>query len=233
MTAVYFLVGMMLFWSILLTVIFRLEKRMVWPYGELESAPAFPDETGYGALSVAAASAAGFTLLGWARDLKGKTYRVSYAMLAAPEGDVFAVVGVGSVARIPLNAVWLYTRTADGRCFYSADNQSAIQIDSSGHWKNQLVPAAPFNQLLSEHRRWLQENAAMVLPFSRQHEIEELHDLRAEHYRFLQRAGLIEFTDASLTYFRFTLLGAFRTATRGYFLGMARKLSSGRFPRTA
>src|SRR5208282_4049983 len=144
MTGLYFLGGMMIFWSVLLTIIFRFEKRMVWPYGELESGPAFGDAMGYGALSVENASVAGFTLLGWARDLKGKKYKVSYAMLAAPEGDVFAVVGTGSVVQISVNATWLFTRSSDGRCFYSADHLSAIQIDPSGHWRNQLVDAAGF-----------------------------------------------------------------------------------------
>jgi hypothetical protein len=233
MTSLYLFGGMVIFWSILLTIIFRLEKRMVWPYGELESEPAFGDAMGYGARTLENATGSGFTLLGWARDLKGKKYRVNYAMLAAPEEDVFAVVGSGSVMQIPVNATWLYTRSSDGRCFYPADHQSAIQSDPSGHWKNQLVPGASFDRLLQQHRAWIQDNRVMPLPFSRQHEREEFRDLCMNHYRFMERAGLVEFTDASLEYFHFTLFGAFQTATRGYFLGMARKLSLGRFPRSA
>lgn len=233
MASLYFLAGLMIFWTVLLTLIFRYEKRMVWPYGELEARPALGDAIGYAGRTVQKAVEAGFTLHGWARDLKGKNYKVSYAMLSAPEGDVFAIVGTGSVMRIAVNSTWLFTRSSDGRCFYSADHQAAIQSDPSGHWKNQLVPAAPFDCLLQTHRAWIQTMGVMVLPFSQQNALQEFREVRSEHYHFMERAGLIEFTDASAQYFRFTLLGAFQTATRGYFLGMARKLSHGSFPRSA
>src|SRR5262249_6804440 len=59
-----------------------------------------------------------FPLLGWARDLKGDKYRVSYAMLVSRERDIFAVIGVGSILNIPLAATWLHTPTADGKSFY-------------------------------------------------------------------------------------------------------------------
>jgi len=41
--------GMVAFWVVFLTVLFRLEKRTVSPYGDLEATPFFGDPTGYGA----------------------------------------------------------------------------------------------------------------------------------------------------------------------------------------
>jgi hypothetical protein len=49
----------------------------------------------------------------------------------------------------------------------------------------------------------------------------------------MERAGLISFTDPSASRFQFTLSGAAKTAIWGYFVGMIRKLSFGRIPRTA
>jgi hypothetical protein len=233
MRAAYLLAGMVTFWSVLLTVIFRFEKRMAWAYGELQPDPPFADSTGYGASHVAAAVAAGFTFLGWARDLKGAKYRVSYAMLVSPDQTVFAVIGVGSVLQIPVAATWLYTHTADGRCFYSTDHQSGVQIDLSRHWTNQLVPGATFPRLLQQHQDWITRNEVTPRRLTRGREIAEFRTLRQEHYRFMERAGLIGFLDGSMDYFRFTLSGAARTATWSYFLGMARQLSQGRFPRKA
>jgi hypothetical protein len=229
----YAFAGMVAFWSVLLTVIFRFEKRMAWAYSELQPEPPYTDPTGYGAGRVAEAVAAGFALLGWARDLKGAKYRVSYAMLVSPDRDVFAIIGVGSVLQIPVAATWLYTHTADGRCFYSTDHQSGVQIDLSHHWTNQLVPGATFRQLLQEHQDWIRRNEVVPRSLTRGREVTELQTLRHEHYRFMERAGLIGFLDGSMNYFRYTLSGAAKTATWGYFLGMARQLSQGRFPRNA
>jgi hypothetical protein len=233
MTIVYVFAGMVIFWSSLLTVIFRFEKRMAWPYGELQSEPPFADATGYGAARVAEAVENGFTLLGWARDLKGPKYRVSYAMLVSPQSNVFATIGVGSVVQIPVAATWLYSPTSDGRCFYSTDHQSGVQIDLSHHWTNQLVPGATFAKLLEEHQDWIRMNKVVRHPLTSGREFAEFRTLRQEHYLSMERTGLIGFTDASANYFRFTLSGAARTATWGYFLGMARQLSGGRFPRNA
>jgi hypothetical protein len=61
MRLVYMFLGMVTFWSVFLTIIFRLEKRMAWPYSELQPAPPFPDPTGYGAARVADAVKNGFS----------------------------------------------------------------------------------------------------------------------------------------------------------------------------
>jgi len=66
--ALKFFLGTVAFSAVFLTVVFRLEKRTVSPYGELESTPSFGDPTGYAARWVADAVQAGFVLLGWARD---------------------------------------------------------------------------------------------------------------------------------------------------------------------
>lgn len=229
----YFIAGMMAFWSVLLTITFRLERRMVWPYGELEPQPPFEDSSGYGARWVADAIASGFTMLGWARDVKGPTYRVSYAMLVSAQRDVFAVIGVGAVLKLPLAATWLHTPTSDGRSFFSTDKQSGVQIDLSRDWTNQLAPSGRFRDLLQQHRDWLRTNGVVPRPFSEGQELAEFRRLREGHYRAMERAGLIGFTDRTESHFHYTFLGAARTATWSYFLGMARQLSAGKFPKNA
>jgi len=229
----WLILGMVVFWSILLTIIFRLEKRMVWAYGELQAEPHFGDSTGYGTRWVADAVQAGFVMMGWARDLKGPTYRASYAMLFSPERDVFAVIGVGTVAVFPLQGTWLHSPAMDGRSFYSTDSQSCVQIDLSRNWSNQLAPARTFSELLQKHREWLQSLGVLPRPSTAGRELAEFRELRVQHFRSMERAGLIRFTDPSATHFYYTFSGAARTAIWGYFLGMARKLSFGKFPRTA
>jgi hypothetical protein len=74
-----------------------------------------------------------------------------------------------------------------------------------------------------------------VIPrtFTEGRELEEFRAIRREHYGSMARAGLIQFTDPSAVKFQFTLLGAARTASFGYFVGISRGLTSGRFPRNA
>ncbi len=229
----WFLVALVTFWSVLLTVIFRLEKRMVFPYGALEREPYFGDPTGYGTRGVYEAVKAGFVLLGWARDIKGPVYKASYAMLVSKERDTFAVIGVGKILKMPLQATWLHTPSADGRSFYSTDHQNGVQIDLSRNWTNQLVPRVNFSGLLERHREWLKELGTMPRFFTPGREYEEFRHLRDEHFRSMERAGLIFFTDGSGTHFHYTFLGAAKTAIWSYFLGMSRQLSFGRFPRNA
>jgi hypothetical protein len=219
--------------SILLTVIYRLEKKMVWPYGEPEPLPRHGDPSGYGERWVKEAGAAGYRLLGWAPDIKGPTYRVSYAMMISPEQDTIAIVGVGTVMNINLSGTWLHTPDVEGRSYFSTDNPAGLQMDISGNWKNQFAPQTTFQGLLKKHRDWLTSLSVTPRSFSKGNELAEFKSLREQHFHFMERAGLIRFTNGAATHFHFTWLGAARTATWAYFSGMARRVTFGRFPRTA
>lgn len=229
----YVVGGMMAFWSVFLTIVFRLEKRTVWPYGNLEPQPASGDASGYGARWVNDAVASGCTVLGWTRDVRGGIYQFSHALLVSAQRDVFAVISVGSMGVIPFAATWLHTPTSDGRSYYSTDKQSGVQIDLSHNWTNQLAPSGRFRDLLQQHRDWLRLNGVIARPFTEGRELAEFRTQREAHYRAMERAGLIGFTDSTANHFYFTFLGAARTAIWSYFLGMARQLSAGRFPRSA
>lgn len=230
---IHLILGTVVACLFLLIIVFRLEKRMVWPYGGLQPQPHFDDPTGYARRWVDDAVRAGFSLLGWTRDLKGETYRVTYAMLVSPDRTTFAVIGVGSILQMRLQGTWLHTPSADGRSFYSTDNQSGVQIDISRHWTNQLVLVPSFSAFWLRHRSGIQELRALPGFFSSGRELDELRSLREEHFRSMERAGLIRYIDGSANQFQFTLHGAAATAIWSYFLGLVRAITSGRFPRNA
>jgi hypothetical protein len=233
MTGFYLIGGMVVFFCIFLPIVYRLEKRMPWPYGELEPAPHFGDPSGEAAKRVEEAVRGGFVFLGWGHDTKGPKYRVDYPMLVSEERDIFAVIGVGSILNFKLAGTWLYTPSADGRCFYSTNNQAGVQLDVSHHWVNQLVPNASFADLLRKHRDWIREMGVLPRGVGRGREFQEYRDLRIAHFREMERAGLIRYADVSLTHFYFTMWGAVRTALGGYFIGLARGVTNARFPRSA
>lgn len=230
---VQILLGMMAFWAVFLTIIFRVEKRTVSPYGELETSAFFGDPTGYGAKWVAEAVHAGFVFLGWARDSRGTIYRCSYALLVSADRTTFAVVGVGTILKMPLQASWLHTPAMDGRSFNTTDKQAGVQIDLSRNWTNQLAIKPSFSELLQTHQAWLQSLSVLPRAFTPNREFEEFKAMRSQHYRSMERAGLIRFTDASATQFYYTLAGAAKTAIWGYLVGLARGMSQGAFPRSA
>lgn len=228
-----FFFGAVAFFLISLTVIHCVEKRMVWPYGELQAQPHFADSTGYSPAWAANAVASGFSLLGWMRDMKGENYRISYAILVSPDRSTLAVIGAGHIFGLPIQGTWLHTPSSDGRSFYSTDKQAGVQLDVSRHWANQLVFASTFAELWQRHRSWVQELRVLPRGLSARRELEEFRAVREEHYRAMERAGLIQYTDVSATSFRFTLYGAARTASWGYLLGLVRAVTRGAFPRTA
>jgi hypothetical protein len=228
-----FLLGLMVFWAVFLTIVFRLERRTVSPYGEMGTSAFFGDPTGYGAKWVAEAVREGFVLLGWARDSRGSVYSCSYALLVSADRIVFAVVGVGTILKMPLQATWLHTPAADGRSFNTTDKQSGVQIDLSRNWTNQLAMEPTFSQLLRRHREWLQTLEVVPRPFRQNREFEEFKTLRSDHFRSMERAGLIRFTDASATQFYYTFTGAAKTAIWELLVGLARGMSQGAFPRSA
>ena len=229
----YFFIGMVVFFMVTLTIIHRVEKRMVWPYSEPQPQPLYDDPSGYGARWVAQAVQSGFTLLGWSHDLKGETYRVNYAMLISPDRSTIATIGAGAILKLPLQATWLHTPAADGRCFYSTNQQSGVQLDVSRHWTNQLVPAPNFAKLWQRHQAWTRDLRVLPRTLRSGHELEEYRAVREAHFRSMASAGLINFIDPGATRFQFTLYGAFATATKGYFLGLLRAVTQGRFPKSA
>jgi hypothetical protein len=232
--AVYFWLGLVAFWSVVLTIIFRAEKRMVWPFGELQ--PVLPpkcDPTGYGSRWVNDAAQAGWKMLGWSRDIKFIKYNIYYALMISPDQSTCAVIGTGQMGPMVLKATWLYTPTADGRTLYTTDNQTGVTIDLSGNWRNQLVFAPNFGALYLQHQAWLHSANAMPRKFTAGREMSDLRAVRDEHFNAMERAGLIFFTDPAHQYFNFTLLGAAKSAPWGYLVGLSRALSRGRFPKVA
>lgn len=226
--SVAFIFGFVLFLPILT---YRFEKHMVWNWGdpEAQSDRRHP-YTDYG---VAAATQAGFSFLGWARDLRGGIYQVNHALLVSPDRTTIAVCTAGQLL-IPIAGTCLYTPTADGRLFYTTDSQYFVQIDVSRNWTSQLALASTFDGLWKRHQSWLKEMAVLPRPFSRSgRELEDFRTVRAEHYRSMEHAGLIRYIDPSASRWQFTLYGATRTAIRSLRVGIMRKFTLGRFPRMA
>ena len=233
MTPLHIFLGIIVFWTVLLIIVHRFEKRLVWPYGELQEDMLFPDVHDYGARRSREVQEAGFQFLGWAPDLKGPKYRASYGFAVSPEHDCLVIIGVGTILNMKLTCTWIYSIAADGTALYSADHQSGISIDVSRHWKTQLVPYALFWKLLERHRDALQQQVFTPRPLSSSNPLADFRQVRVEHFQFLARHGLIHFTDQESQRWHYTTSGAIRLALLNYTLGMVRGVTMGKIPRVA
>ena len=223
--------GMVAVFLALLIIIHRVEKRLVWPYSEPQANPHFPETSSYAEYWAADAAHAGFSFLGWVRDIKGDKYRVDYALLISPDHTTLATIGSGFLMKMPVQGAWLHTPAIDGRLFYSTNQLAGVQIDMSRNWISQLAPEMTFATFWQRHREWLPQNAVIPRPLRSGHELEDFREIRELHFRAMERAGLIAYTDGSATQWHYTLYGSAITAIVGYFSGLMRTVTRGRFPR--
>lgn len=219
---------------IVIAIVARLEKRMVWPYGNVQPQPHFPDSTGYGARWVNEAIQNGFLFLGWAPDLKGEQYKLTYAMLISPEKDCLAVIGIGHIWKLPLHGTWLHTLSLDGRhSWYSTDNQSCVEIDISGCKKSHLASVKSFGNLWRRHQEWAGPAATKSNGFRPFDNLEVLRQFRQNQYLEMASRKLICFCNPEQTHWRYTWYAAIKLSTLNHLIGLLRAFSFGRFPKGA
>jgi hypothetical protein len=230
---VYYVVALLGFIIVVHAVLVRIEKRLVWPYGEPEVEPRQDDASGYGTRWVGDARDAGFLFLGWSADLKGTHYRIRYALMVPPERDCLVIVGVGRMFGISQRGTWIYSFLTDGRVFYSTDNQSCVEVDPLRQWRSHLVRANSFYRLLQRHREMIRDLALMPRALSPGRELDEFRIAREERFQSMSRQGWIAFCDATATRWHYTTWGALRLVILTHSIGLLRAITFGRIPRTA
>jgi hypothetical protein len=225
-------VGIIVFFFVLITATAIWEKRLIWPYGEPEPQPRYPDPAAYGYNIVAQAVQNGFHCFGWSPHLGGSRYLVSYGMLISPDRLYLATVGTGTIFGLPANSTCLYSRGTNGRLYFSTNHQSGAELDVCALQKCQLVPGAEFADLWRRHCEWLQADSIKIEPFDVGSEFGCLHRLRIVRFEEMHRLGVIRYIDSEKTRWSYTPTGAVRVSALNYFVGMVRAVTFGRFPRS-
>ena len=119
---------------------------MVWPYSEPQPVNEANITDIYINQQISEARALQFQMLGLSNDLKGPRYKIDYYFMVSPTGDTLAIIGKGSIMKIPLKGIWLYSIGPDDTGFYSVNQQSCVEFDASGKWKDQIVFNAGFDK---------------------------------------------------------------------------------------
>jgi hypothetical protein len=201
---------------------YALERRLVWPYGEIgEDDPGAPAAMAYHVLVADHAKALGFAGAGAYRDLKGRLYRVRYEFWLSPERDVLAMVGAGTVARIPVAATWLFTPLADGRAVVSVDQQSGMEPAPGDPWDWGLRMLTELPELLDWHRERVAAQFTRVEPFEAAgpRALATMARLRSGRIATFARRGIARYRDAAETSWSYTATGAVRVTLRTYAKG--------------
>lgn len=151
----------------------------------------------------------GFEYLGVCRAGNDKLHKLRYDAWVSPDHRVFAVVGAGAIARIPLQATWLTSKFTDGRVFITVDHPGAMAADLSGMTEFKVVANADFPELLAKHLARVDDEITPLEPYPVQDPLHAQVELIAQRAERMARAGHIHFLNDGSGSWRYTTSGAF------------------------
>lgn len=209
------------------------EKRLVWPYvteanyepkfdpSNPYQAPGSGEQVGISEYAMAMGLQArthGFRPLGEFFDGKGKIYRLRYEFWLAHDQMVVANIGSGTLAGIPLQTTWLFTRLGNGHCLVTLDEPKGVDSDTTGMTEQVVLANADFPELLAHHRRRIDAADPPAVPYSASDPLADHLAFRAARAERLVDQGLAKYLDEEHRWYKYTVRGAFvaavRTATR-------------------
>ena len=199
------------------------EKYMVWPYATPDQSNSLPADarpsrpiplSGYANLANGVARSLGFKSFGVFNDARRGIYQTCFFFWLSPARDVLAVIGNGTIAKIPLQSTVLYSLLNDGTCLVSIDNPQASQTDLTGLSFEAQNLGASFNRMVEWHRERVSEARTPVQPFSERNPLADLRAFRTMRTDLLESLGLARYLDLSRNSYRYTVRGAFAYTSR-------------------
>jgi hypothetical protein len=198
------------------------ERQLVWTFQPVRPEEAYPASE-YARSIRQAAEHLGFGYLGAFHHAKGGIYKVRYDFWIAPDGEVLAITGAGTMASIRVKSTRLYTRLTDGRCLLTTDDPaSAMEGDLASTTECVLLANADFEELLARHRRRVDDAPLPSVLFGPGDPLGDFRAFRSERIGRLVDLGYGRFVDDAKTTWRYTPRGAIVGSLRRYFKGLGR-----------
>jgi len=141
---------------------------------------------------------------GLCHDGKGKLYKIRYDFWISDDHTILAGIGSGTLAKVPVNGIWLYTLLDDG-CVLSATNQAGEQ-DISGVEDQATWPQHNFTQMIEKHRSRME--GAAVEKFPDAQPMAAYFDMRRRKAEALVEMGYAYYLDDDQMVWRYNLKGA-------------------------
>lgn len=179
------------------------EKHPVIPYYVPEEGEEY-DESGKATHANDVAEELEYTHLAVLHDAK-KLLRVRYDVWLSPDRAVIAVVGCGTVAKVPVNAIWFYSRPT-GEKMLATTNEIGDQ-DISGAIAQQTWPGSGFEALATKHDRRLEDVTFDPFPKTGPMEMYFGAILRQKADTLVAK-GYAKYIDADEAVWKYTLKGA-------------------------
>ena len=151
-----------------------------------------------------AAEHLGFAHDATAHDGKGRLYRVRYDFWISQDCCTLAVIGGGSIASIPVDAVWLWSRTVSGEILCTTN--AIGEQDISGIVQQETWPAKALLGLCDEHEDRLRKNRTIAFPIDEP--LRGHFEIRRAIADALVERGYSYYVSEERMAWRYTILGA-------------------------
>lgn len=149
----------------------------------------------------------GFEHSGLCHDAKGKLYRVRYDFWLSPDRLTFVVIGGGSIAKIPMDGTWLYSRTRDERILETTNEIGSQDISCVVEQKT--WPKMKFAPLVEKHGGRLEDlTSDQPIPFEEGAGLADYFAIRRARAEALVERGYARFLDNRESKWKYTLKGA-------------------------
>jgi hypothetical protein len=147
----------------------------------------------------------GYKHIGLAHDGKGWLYRVRYDFWIAPDNSTIVIVGGGTVALLPVDAVWLWSRCTNGQILCTTN--AVGEQDISGIVQQETWPHMSLASLVDAHT--LRLGGLSLQLFSKEDPLRGHFEVRqAISDALVERNYAYYITNERLEW-RYTLKGAF------------------------
>ena len=138
-------------------------------------------------------------------DGKGRLYRVRYDIWVSPDCCTLAVIGGGTVASIPVDGIWLWSRSSNGQVLCTT-NEIGEQ-DISGIVQQQTWPAKTLSALIKTHEDRLR--TITTVPFPTDQPLRGHFEIRRAIADALVDRGYAYYISDDRLAWRYTISGAF------------------------
>lgn len=197
--------GLFAFFFVTIILAALLEKRLITSFVRVNEAE-LPESSPYEEKMSAAARELGFKPFGPYAHAKGGTYKMYGRIWVSPDREILAVVGWGTILRLPSNRTRLLSLLENGRYLVTCDQFA--EGDLSGLTDQGIALKAEFPALVAKHRQRLAESGLRATAFAAADPLRDYETHTLRRAEALEQQGLAYFIDPARTAWRYNIRGA-------------------------
>lgn len=194
------------------------EGRAVWTYTDADEKTPAPTE--YLAEARNAADRLGFRPVVTFRNVRDPLIKVRYEFRVSADLRILMIAGAGTMALMPVECVWVYSRLEDGTLLLTLNNQLGYEYDLSGLADVAVYPKIGVADLVARHSKRLSEAKRKALSYSERSIVSEHREALRQRVARLAEMGYAAPKDEAWQRWRYTIPGAIQIAVRNYSHGL-------------